>query len=283
MGRASGVYSLRAVAGDYSGNMTTLSEITYTLDANAPSPPVLELLQYNYKITLEWNADNDVSYYKIYRKSYFDSGYQFIARTTDNQYEDTKVTARVDYTYKLEAYDVCGNVSESNEMTTFAFDEDDIPPVAVVPDEIMAVQNREVVFDGTESTDNVKIRRFEWNTGNNETVFGARKTYVYENAGTYTATLTVTDTAGNTDSKQFIVNVLDQGTCGAKTVKVTDDNGTPLKYAYVYLYGGDGNNKTLKTDREGLVTVSGAFGEQKIAAYKQGYLPKEKIIYRDSL
>ena len=282
-GLTSGAYSIRAVASDYNGNTTTSSEINYTLDTDAPLSPILELFQGNYKLSLEWNLNNDVAYYKIYKKSYFDSGYQFITKTTDLQYEDKNVIPNVVYTYKLEAYDACGNYSESNEMSSFAYDEDDIPPVAVAPDEITAIQDYEIILDATESTDNVKIKSFVWNMGNGETVYGARTTYVYNQTGTYTATLTVTDTSDNTASTQFTVTVLDKTNCGRKTVRVTDQNGSPLKYAYVYLYSEDENNKIFKTDCEGLVTVSGAFGEQRIAAYKQGYLPKEQVVYIDSV
>lgn len=281
-GLTSGTYHLRAVASDYNDN-TVLSELVYTLDADAPSVPVLELLQGNYKISLEWDQASDADYYKVYRKTDSDSDYTLIAKTAENEYEDNDVKPGIYYSYKLKAYDVHGNYSESNEMSGFAYDVDDVPPVAVVPEEMTAVQDYEIILDGTESTDNVKIRSYEWNMGNGDTVYGSRRSYIYHETGTYTAALTVTDTSGNTNNTQFVITVLDKTTCGRKTVRVTDVNGNPLKYAYVYLYSEDEENKTLKTDHEGLVTVSGAFGEQRIAAYKQGYMPKEQIILVDSL
>ena len=122
------------------------------------------------------------------------------------------------YTYKIEVYDKAGNKTVSNMIAGFAYDNDTVAPNAVVPDEITAVVGREVVLDGTQSSDNVRIQSFEWDMGNNDKVNGARAKYTYPTAGVYTAKLTVADAAGNTDEAVFKITVLDPQTSGTKTL-----------------------------------------------------------------
>ena len=284
-GLAEGTYLLRAVAADSNNNTSEPFEIRLVLDTTAPQKPVLSLLQENYQLKLEWNPieEDDFDCYKIYRKSVLESDYTVIHTTKDSSYTDKNITPGLVYAYKVEAYDKHGNYSESNVMSGYAYDEDTIAPVAVVPEEMIVVEGRQFMLDGTESTDNVRIKSFTWYMGNGETVYGSRTAYTYDKAGSYTVVLTVTDAAGNSDTARFNITVLDKNTSACKELRVVNEKQEPVSYAYVYLYSETEGNRTLRTDSEGMVTVSGTFGEQKLAVYKQGYLPKEHVIQIDSV
>ena len=282
-GISSGNYTFRAVVIDYNGNISVSDEITYTLDATAPSAPVLNITQGNYTLFLDWNNVQDAEYYKVFRKSELEADYQVIARITGCAFTDTTVLPNLPYSYKIEAYDACGNASVSNTASAFALKVDAVDPVAIMPEKITVTQNMDFILDGTESYDNVQIASYEWDTGDEHTLSGARAIYRFTTPGTYNASLTVTDTSGNYDSINFKIEVLNTNNCGSKKIRVVDQDGKPIKYAYVYMYSDDENEETLKTDSEGFVIVSGDFGEQTVAAYKQGYLPKEKSIYLDSV
>jgi len=68
-----------------------------------------------------------------------------------------------------------------------------------------------VVFDGSDSTDNIAIGGYVWGFMDNEpkTLSGANPTYVFANPGVYLVTLNVTDIVGNWDTDNLVVSVLD--------------------------------------------------------------------------
>jgi PKD repeat protein len=72
-----------------------------------------------------------------------------------------------------------------------------------------ALANRLVYFDATVSTvtPGRTITRYQWNFGDNQPVEGARVEYVFRTAGTYSVTLTVTDSGGGTDIETKTVSV----------------------------------------------------------------------------
>jgi PKD repeat protein len=64
-----------------------------------------------------------------------------------------------------------------------------------------------VSFDGTGSTDDVGIERYDWDFGDGNTASGLAPPHTYENAGVYRVTLTVTDTDEASDSETQEVDV----------------------------------------------------------------------------
>ena len=66
-----------------------------------------------------------------------------------------------------------------------------------------------VGFDGTASSDpDGTIASFAWTFGDSASASGATVSHTYQNSGTYTAALTVTDNRGATNSKTLVITVL---------------------------------------------------------------------------
>ena len=85
------------------------------------------------------------------------------------------------------------------------------PPTAVISSSV-AVGNvpLQVQFDGSSSTDSDgTVISYQWDLGDGGTATGPQVTHTYNSAGTFTATLTVTDDGGLTDSVTTPVLVSD--------------------------------------------------------------------------
>jgi PKD repeat protein len=130
-----------------------------------------------------------------------------------------------------------------------------------------------VTFDGTTSADaDGSIVSYQWNFGGGTTGSGAVVQHTYQSAGTYTATLTVTDNAGASANTTVQVQVAQNpsavirvqtiarailtqpsGKSVQATVRVTDPTGNPISGATV---NGSFNNivsgpATATTDANG--------------------------------
>ena len=280
-GLADGKYEFRAYCADLMGNISETYTSEFLLDATAPDAPVLELLQDNFRIRLEWSASkaDDLDHYRLYRKSSKNEEYKLITETTDLSYIDENVEPYKNHTYKVEAYDKTGNVSASNEISGYAYDVDTITPQIDMPKEIYGIAGEEIAFDGSACTDNVRIKRFVWDMGDGNTIFGVRNSYIYDEAGEYTVTLTVEDATKNSSTSQIKVIVYEPSEYGFVNVEVTDSGNNPLSYSYIYVYSGDSEGiHTMRTGYDGTLKLCAKIGDNKIAAYKDGYLPEEKEI-----
>ncbi|MDO4945468.1 MAG: polymorphic toxin-type HINT domain-containing protein [Ruminococcus sp.] len=280
-GLADGKYEFRAYCVDMMGNISETYTAEFTLDATAPDAPVLELLQDNFRLKLEWSASkaDDIEHYRLYRKSSKNEDYTLLTKTNDLSYIDEKVEPYKNYTYKVEAYDKTGNVSASNEISGYAYDVDTIPPQIDMPEEIYGIAGEEIALDGSACTDNVRIKRFTWDMGDGNTTFGVRNSYIYDEAGEYTITLTVEDAAKNSSTSQIKVIVYEPSEYGFVNVEVTDSGNNLLSYSYIYVYSGDSEGiHTMRTGYDGTLKLCAKIGDNKIAAYKDGCLPEEKEI-----
>lgn len=278
-------YILKAVAYDVSGLSSDPFTAEFTFDFTAPKKPVIELTQGNWKLNLNWskNTEKDFDFYRVYRKANSEEKYSCIGDTRENEYVDNDVTPDKTYVYKIAAYDKTGNSSEGLSANIRPGDVDEIKPQISVDEQLYGVAGYEITFDGSDCTDNVRITNFTWELGNGDTIYGIRNTYIYKEAGTYEAKLTVEDAAENSNSTKISVVIHEKSNYGNVQVEVVDSSGKPLKSAYVYLYSGDdSNNKSFRTDSNGIVNAALPLGNQKIAAYKDGYLPESADVFVSS-
>ncbi len=116
------------------------------------------------------------------------------------------------YDVTLTVKDEAGN-SDENTIKITVIDITD--PTAYAGNDITAEVREEITLDASGSSDNVGIKNYEWNLDNGETKTGEEITHTYEEPGTYTVELTVTDQAGNTDTDTLQI-----------TVEQTDDGDT---------------------------------------------------------
>jgi len=146
---------------------------------------------------------------------------------------------------------------------------DSTPPTASVGPDTTVDEDTSVSFDASGSTDNVAIASYEWDWTGDGTyeATGQTASHTFVTPGTYTVTLRVTDSGGNTETAQRTVTVEDVGSGGgggggrdtdttdptARTqTDVTIDAGTTLAFdgsnsmdnddvwAYEWDFDGDG-------------------------------------------
>ena len=87
---------------------------------------------------------------------------------------------------------------------------DAVDPVADSGDDQTIIEGTIVIFDGSDSTDNLGIVIYTWAFIDGSTtivLYGESPTYNFTTAGNYTITLTVADAAGNTDTDSMLVTV----------------------------------------------------------------------------
>jgi PKD repeat protein len=109
----------------------------------------------------------------------------------------------------LEVADAAGNTATDTLIVTVL---DTEAPVAVAGDDVQAEVGGTVRFDGSASSDNVGVVRFEWSftyDGESQVLTGATPGFVFSNLGEYTVALVVADDAGNTGYDTLTVTVLD--------------------------------------------------------------------------
>ena len=275
-----GTYEIRVEAVDRSGNKAVSMSRVYTLDNTAPQKPEAQVTAGNFKaeITISEAVDDDFSHFEIRRRKLGTLEFETVAELVECTYTDTDLTPNITYYYQVIAYDIHGNTSESGIAEVVAGDTDDVAPVADTAPLIMGLAGKEVYFDASMSTDNVGITEFLWETGDGKLLNGSRCAYIYENAGSYSAKLTVCDKEGNTDTKEFIVTIRNKEDCGAAVVTVKDAAGRVLPNTFVYVMLGETEYANLTTDSLGRAQITGVDGQYTVMAYQDGYTPASCIV-----
>jgi parallel beta-helix repeat protein len=85
------------------------------------------------------------------------------------------------------------------------------PPTADAGSDQTVDEDTLVIFDGSDSSDNVNIDNYTWifTDGTAKTLYGVSPTYTFETPGTYTVTLNVTDAASNSGTDEVTITVND--------------------------------------------------------------------------
>ncbi len=183
-----------------------------TFDASNSYDPDGEIISY------EWDLDGDGRYDDaegmIVEYEYTQEGtFEAVLRVTDNNGEYNTTTATIeagsvnglravissdlatgDYYYIGEKYEFSGDLSQVREG---------------------------------------EITKYEWDFGDGDKTQSRTASHTYDEAGTYTVTLTITDSEGNKDSGELEIEVLDEGTPPAAEISVSETSGpVPLKIEF---------------------------------------------------
>ena len=278
-----GTYDLRVKAMDKSGNESDYYEVTYNLHVDPPGLPKLTVAPGDWKIDLSWTVENkdDLAGFYVYRSMGTNGSYKKIAGipvsdTDIYTYEDIMLMPGQIYYYVVEAVDIYGNTERSNEVFALPLDNDSYPPIAYAGGHRVAAVGMEVLFDGRDSNDNDGIERYIWDFGDGTIGTGATPSHVYTEEGVYQVTLTVFDPAGNSSMDTIQVDVRPNREVGVLEVKVIDGStGKPISGASVYVDFENDTPARFNANSNGIVHIVGKAGSCSVAAYAEGYLPKE--------
>jgi hypothetical protein len=89
---------------------------------------------------------------------------------------------------------------------------DTTKPVANAGGNQVVFRGDSVAFDGNSSTDNFRIMNYSWTFGDGVEGSGSQVSHTYGNTGSYTATLNVTDAAGNSAQAFVTISVNSKST-----------------------------------------------------------------------
>ena len=115
-------------------------------------------------------------------------------------------------THKLKAvaYDKAGNKAETEEISVTTQNANKAP-VANAGKDKTGLENVELTFDASQSTDNGTIKSYAWNFGDGTKSTEMTTKHAYSKAGTYTVTLTVADEEGLTGTTTIKVTINEKG------------------------------------------------------------------------
>ncbi len=278
---------VRVYATDITGLVSEYSYVyTYVVDKVAPAIHNLSTVVENDNSKITWNDDSatDISGYKIYRVNNNGTFKYLGSRSYSSNhaytfYDYLYNLGSGDYAYKIEAYDKVGNTNTYlTDPVHYEFQRVNASPVAVITaNEVMEIGVEEY-FDAGKSADDVSIVSYLWDFGDGTTSTEIKPVKKYTAVGTYTVTLTVTDSDGATDSKTMKVSVSERTAVGTVRVNVVDENGTAVSNAPVYYDLGTNSQKIMYTNSKGVASLLMANGDHDIGVYKSGYLPVQKKV-----
>jgi len=137
-----------------------------------------------------------------------------------------------DYSVTLTAEDEAGNTGSDTMVVTVEEEAVDTEaPTADAGTDTTTDIGGQVTFDGSGSSDNVDIVNYTWafNYGGEEIkLYGVSPSFTFDEAGTYTVTLTVRDAVGNEDTQTMQVTVEEEEDEG-------DDAGDEISMPWIWL------------------------------------------------
>ncbi len=115
-----------------------------------------------------------------------------------------------DHTATLTVIDAAGNNNSTTVTVTVEETETDTPPTARIEAPDWAFMNEGASFSASGSTDDDAIVSYHWQFDDGDTATGEEVTHAFDSTGEHTVTLTVTDTAGKTDSTTATVEIREE-------------------------------------------------------------------------
>ena len=270
-----GSYELRAYAHDTAGNTSEYIVGNYTFKECTLSAPVLSAIGEGWRNELSWTMENteDLLGYRVYRKNSAMGNYSLIASIKNTEYVDSDVTSGKVYYYQVEAVDSRNNYVKSNEISSVPTDNDDILPLADAGYDVMGIADEIIKFNGANSWDNHYIASYEWDFGDGTTGTGFQVSHAYACDGTYDVTLTVTDSAGNSDSHKIKAYIYSDD-YGYVQFKTTDTTGKIISGVKIYCEIPGVDSKDFVTDSSGNFKFIAPKGTYDVYFYKNEYLPE---------
>jgi len=126
--------------------------------------------------------------------------------------------------------------------------------MAVIVGGDSAILGKPFTFDATPSQAGaVPIVTYQWDMGDGSTLFGATVQHSYTTPGVYTATLTITDDVGQTDTTTKVVEIIDAAEATATVTPTAESAFTLTRTSWVM------DNAVRGT------TVTLAFGEGSLS------------------
>ncbi len=248
-----GVYEVLLRVEDDAGNQDV---DTVTVTVRDSTPPVADpgpdrTVDEDIAITFDGTGSTDNVGIVSYEWS-FDLEGQTI--TLDGAGPSYTFTTPGEYTVTLEVLDGEGNLGEATLIVTVL---DQTSPEADAGAYDTVAQGDTVTLDGSSSTDNGVIVSYTWtfeHGGGTVTLDGKTASFVFEEAGEFIVTLTVTDAGGNTDQDEATVTVrdvtpplvpeiddrtIDQGSVLSVQMTGATDNVGVTSYAWSFVYEGN--------------------------------------------
>ena len=216
-----------------------------------PASPTLTVTSGSNSASLSWTASGSSTYDVFRNETGCNAGFTKIASgTSATSLSDTAVANGLTYYYQVTAFP-SGNESCASAPSTCrsVSPTADQPPTARFT---FTCTGRICSFDGSTSTDDVGISSYAWTFGDGGTATGVAPTHTYAADGTFTVTLTVSDTAGQTNQTSHAASVVDYPpyasfyvgctnlTCTADSEASGDDEGI-VNYTWTW---GDGATTT---------------------------------------
>ena len=161
-------------------------------------------------------------------------------RLTDAAHDNTHGTAAQGYPSLSNG----GNLTETCSYITVDTVAPSIGTTTAMPSTPAPGQSVAFATSATDATSGVKS--YAWNFGDGGTATGASANHAYSSAGSKTATVTVTDNAGNTSTKQVSVNVVAPDTTAPDTNITAGPSGSTTDTSAQFSFTSTENPSTFE-------------------------------------
>jgi len=184
------------VVADFRASLIAFGEVDNELGIVGPEPLMVHFIDMSTSggeiTSWEWDFDNDGT----------------IDSTSQNPYHT--YTSSGEYTISLTVTALTVNESDTETKDSYVVVTPvDQPQVADSGGPYTGEVGARIRFDGSGSYDpDGELVLYEWDLGDGTTKEGDKCYHIYQESGTYTVTLTVTDAVGNIDTDQTTVTVL---------------------------------------------------------------------------
>ncbi len=279
----SGEYDIRISVADAAGNTETV-ESKFTYAKNEMSEFEVTAVADGCSVRLDWTSASDSSdvYYEIRRKD-ADGTEKYIATTRADElsYTDSGLYPLAKYSYYVVAHDDNLYTVKSNTADVTS-GKDTIAPIAHAGNSSVTIAGQTVKFDGSRSSDNFGIKEYSWDFGDGSTGSGKTASHIYSEAGTYTATLIVTDESGNSNADTTTVIVYGKD-YSITEIQIKDDSGRILPSAAAYCELPDIEETTFYSDDSGIISLVAMSGTYDFCFFANECLPAKQSITLDGI